>query len=1398
MRVERLDLWAYGHYAGTTLDLSRPERGLTVIWGPNEAGKSTARRALVAALFGFDRRDPDAHRHGRTGLRLGVRLSAGGGSELSFVRQGMSRVLDEKGVALGEDTVARFCGGMGRDLFTRLFSVDHDELRSGSEALLDADGEIGRLVYGASLGSGSVAGVLLRLEERAAALFQERGRAQQIPKALDAYRATMRQATAARVRSREWDRRRQAVDDAAKRLAAVRGELDQARADAARLQRIRSARPLLARRADATRRLGALGTVPGAQWAQRASEAVAAYRDSRAALDRAVAEHDQLVAEMAGVEVAGAVLERAEDVDTLVEGVARYRKDTGDLPKRRVELDAARRQLAEQLQILGRSDDDGRIVAEADLMVVEELARRREGLDADERRVHDELRQARLQVAAARARLAALPEPPDVAALDRALQVARPALHRAAELHVEQAERAAAAADVAARAGRLGLGALDPAEIAALRTPAPADVDAERARRQAYRQHLEQIAAERVTVADVVRTVEGQIATLGTSLPDPERLEVARRQRDARWQLVRAVLDASATSASTSPRAAGPPGATTSAGETTPAAETAQAAETTQAGETTPRGATTPAAETTGETTPAGETTGAPAPPGTTTPPATQPGATTPPAAQPGATTGNAATPLADAYEAAVADADRAADERYEHADALATLAQLRNRLEQAADQRSQLDEREMALGHLDSTAEARWVQRWAAVGVEAGTPEAMAEWLRDHRQLVTDITAWRQRGTKLDAARTELDALTAELAGVLDEAGHRPCSSTLELLVAQAEQVVEEAHALADQRRQIATELSLAEQAEPQRHAALTEHEATVVHWQAAWGTALSRLALDVSTTPGAATVAVAAYRRLAALRAEVTSLEHRIDGIEADRCAYEAQVATVAGAVLSPGEGDPSVSSGALPARSPDRPAGRSVARDPGAVRAPGTTTSPDAGVLHRPDDPLGTVIVLRRHLAAAREAHQHHLRLTSQLEQKIATLHDAGTRLDDACRTLGSLRSEAAAAVGGAGDPWGDQTDHEPDSGFDLAISRARQAAALREQIDQLESDLLDGGGGRSLDEIVAEAAVDVLGDGPASPSSPAATSDPAATSGPAPPGGEPAPDTGPAHHTSAHTTTGRSPAPWRAASPGARADASTDTDPATTTSLSSDRLDSAIAAAADRVEALQLHLEEATAAHADAVRAFAEVTDATTAVDLEQDAQGELALAAELATEYARTVLAAEVLRRTITDYGERHRGPLLGRAAELFRALTGGAFDDLLPDADGDRQVLLAKRRGGELCTAAALSDGTRDQLYLALRLAGIEHQLAAADDPPPVVLDDILVHFDDTRAAAALRTLAELAGQTQVLLFTHHERIVDLAGEALGAHALAVVRLAPRDHDRPPAAIAPPRRGAAV
>jgi len=144
-------------------------------------------------------------------------------------------------------------------------------------------------------------------------------------------------------------------------------------------------------------------------------------------------------------------------------------------------------------------------------------------------------------------------------------------------------------------------------------------------------------------------------------------------------------------------------------------------------------------------------------------------------------------------------------------------------------------------------------------------------------------------------------------------------------------------------------------------------------------------------------------------------------------------------------------------------------------------------------------------------------------------------------------------------------------------------------------------------------------------------------------------------------------------------------------------------------------------------------------------------------------YLEAKLARELLNQAINRLREERQDPLIDRADELFRLVTRGSFVGIATDVDAQgNPVVVGKRDKGEQVHVDLMSDGTRDQLFLAFRIASIE-QYCEQTEPLPFIADDLLVHFDDERSGAAMEMLAELGRRTQVLLFTHHRSVRDIA-----------------------------------
>ena len=139
------------------------------------------------------------------------------------------------------------------------------------------------------------------------------------------------------------------------------------------------------------------------------------------------------------------------------------------------------------------------------------------------------------------------------------------------------------------------------------------------------------------------------------------------------------------------------------------------------------------------------------------------------------------------------------------------------------------------------------------------------------------------------------------------------------------------------------------------------------------------------------------------------------------------------------------------------------------------------------------------------------------------------------------------------------------------------------------------------------------------------------------------------------------------------------------------------------------------------------------------------------------EYDALTAALEALGAANDQLRQRFSPALNEKAGRLFAALTGGRWDRLTLARDFSAQ---AAEEGTALPhSALALSTGTAEQLYLAVRLAVC--QLTAPD--APILLDDALAAFDDGRMALALALLKELGEERQILLFSCHHREAEWA-----------------------------------
>ncbi|GAA0752823.1 AAA family ATPase [Ideonella azotifigens] len=216
-----------------------------------------------------------------------------------------------------------------------------------------------------------------------------------------------------------------------------------------------------------------------------------------------------------------------------------------------------------------------------------------------------------------------------------------------------------------------------------------------------------------------------------------------------------------------------------------------------------------------------------------------------------------------------------------------------------------------------------------------------------------------------------------------------------------------------------------------------------------------------------------------------------------------------------------------------------------------------------------------------------------------------------------------------------------------------------------------------------------------------------------------------------------------------------------------------------------EELAATIERQEAAEATAINTEHAARTALAAVDTSDEAarareEMEAALARYRAgvRPWAQLKLAEALLADALRRHREKAQGPVVKLAGDYLRLMTGGRFTRLQVDAEAEPPALRLQPEGGQPIAVTGLSEGTADQLYLALRLAALELQ-RTPERQMPLVLDDVLMTADDQRAACMLQALARFAAGGQVLVFTHHRHLLEIAAQALPAGSFKVHQLLP-------------------
>ncbi|MGX5830001.1 AAA family ATPase [Mesorhizobium sp. 43Arga] len=556
MRLRRLDLTRYGKFTAKAIDFGeKPASGpdLHVVFGLNEAGKSTALSAYLDLLFGIEERSRYNFLHEYSAMRIGGLLEFEGQTlAVSRTKSRSNSLHDAEGRALSEIAISAHLAGLSRDAYSSMFSLDDETLEAGGKAILESRGDLGKLLFTASAGLGHASDVLAALETEADGLHRKQAQTTEI--------ALLKK------RFAELKSRKEAIDTLASTFEALEAERVEAQekydrslaeramlsARLATIDRYVRCAPLLAEITRKASRLAELPDIPSPArtWSGSVAELIDQDAQLRTRLQANADEIDRAKAKIEAIAVDDAVLAISEQVRGLADRKARYLSAGMDLPTRKMEVQLLDQTVANCLAALGRSaeQDPSRLILPAVVVgTLRTIVEQRSGITTSLQIARDEAASALDQLNAARGRVGeerAVPEPAR-ARLIAAVSEAKPSGH-VREIREARAlgdERQTRLADAMRRllswsGGAEALSKMSvppPTQIAQWKTLA-ADLQRDKA---VFSERLAEHEQSRITTSSRLAAVRAS-----AEIADDETAAAIRRERDEAWRNHRADLTA--------------------------------------------------------------------------------------------------------------------------------------------------------------------------------------------------------------------------------------------------------------------------------------------------------------------------------------------------------------------------------------------------------------------------------------------------------------------------------------------------------------------------------------------------------------------------------------------------------------------------------------------------------------------------------------------------------------------------------------------------------------------------------------------------------------------------------------------------------------------------------------
>lgn len=548
MRFQTLHVPAFGPF--TNVELTFPDNpiDLHIVYGANEAGKSSLLRAFRDLLFGIHGQSSDNFLHDYKALRIKGTISNQAGTELIFQRRkgNKNTLLDVNGEPLPDSALAAFLGSVDQAYFSTMFGLGFQELHAGAAQLLRGEGDMGHALFSASMGGTPVQKVVQALQEEADQIFKGRATANvSLCPAATRYKDLLKQSREAMVNPETLEKIEEELSQAETEKKRLEAEISKLDLELGWIARCEDALPTVGTLAEEMEKLSQLPPLPEvtSDFISRVRAAQHAMNQTRGEVQRLTIHINRLKVQLEACTTFPTVLAEAPSLDQLHQDLGVYRdrkKSLATLREKLARLEPVLQVGMFNLQLTGDFStlEDRRLVTAVQL-ACEEAAEVMQKALKEAATNADKVKEFQSQIILVQKNLAAFHQP-DLAPLREALAVAAEATEANKTIATSKTECQKRTRETAAQ-HRLVVGAPADFEATTLLTiPALTTIRRYRDRIDALNRDKADQEKEVTTNQKRIKSIQGELKRLQRQgeLPTEAELHKARGHRDHGWTLV--------------------------------------------------------------------------------------------------------------------------------------------------------------------------------------------------------------------------------------------------------------------------------------------------------------------------------------------------------------------------------------------------------------------------------------------------------------------------------------------------------------------------------------------------------------------------------------------------------------------------------------------------------------------------------------------------------------------------------------------------------------------------------------------------------------------------------------------------------------------------------------------